>query len=170
MSSHWKGTKREKRALDVWVKLARASETVGARLAAKLAEKGIGHTQLGVLDALFHLGPMPIAELGAKLLRSAPNMTAAIDRLEEQKLVERVRDETDRRVVRVGLPDEGRRLSETILPAHVGEVAEAMSVLTAEEQETLASLCRKLGLGVAASRGGGATGADEGPRKPRRKS
>jgi MarR family 2-MHQ and catechol resistance regulon transcriptional repressor len=170
VTSRWKGPKREQRALDAWVKLARATETFGARLGARLAERGIGHTQLGVLDALVHLGSMPIAELGAKLLRSPGNMTAAIDRLEEQKLVERVRDEADRRVIHVRLTREGKALIDDVLPGHVAEIAAAMSVLTAAEQETLASLCRKLGLGVAGSTGAGLTSAVKGPRKPRRKS
>ena len=170
MKSRWKGSKREQRALDLWVKLARATETVGSMLGARLAERGIGHTQLGVLDALVHLGPMPIAELGGKLLRSPGNMTAAIDRLEQQKLVERERDDADRRVVRVKLTPEGEALIAELLPGHVAAIAEAVSVLTAEEQETLAGLCRKLGLGVAASKGDGGTSAEKGPRKPRRKS
>src|SRR5512133_3640138 len=168
MTSRWKGSKREQRALDLWVKLARATETVGSMLGARLAARGIGHTQLGVLDALVHLGPMPIAELGGKLLRSPGNMTAAIDRLAEQKLVERERDAADRRVVRVKLTREGEALIAELLPGHVAAIVDAVSVLTAEEQETLAGLCRKLGLGVAGSKRDGGTSAEKGPRKPRR--
>ncbi len=170
MTSRWRGPKKEQRALDAWVKLARATETVGSRLGTRLAARGIGHTQLGVLDALLHLGTMPIAELGGKLLRSPANMTAAIDRLEDQKLVERVRDEADRRVIRVRLTREGKTLIEDVLPGHVAEIAIAMSALTAEEQETLASLCRKLGLGVAGLDEAGETSAEKGPRSHRRKS
>ena len=170
MTSRWKGTKQEQRALEVWVKLARATETVGSRLGAKLAEKGIGHTQLGVLDALLHLGSMPIAELGVKLLRSPGNMTAAIDRLEQQGLVERVRDQHDRRVIRVELTRVGREVIGSVLPGHVAEIARAMSVLTATEQATLASLCRKLGLGVAGMEGAGEADAEKTPRRPGRKS
>lgn len=170
MSSRWKGPKSERRALDVWVKLARATETVGSRLGRRLADRGIGHTQLGILDALLHLGAMPIAELGAKMLRSAGNMTAAIDRLEKQNLVERERDEADRRVIRVKLTREGRTFIEDALPGHVAEITAAMSALTAEEQETLAALCKKLGIAAAGSELAGTESADERPRGNRRKS
>ena len=170
MSSHWKGPKSERRALDVWVKLARATETVGARLGRSRAERGIGHTQLGILDALLHLGPLPIAELGAKMLRSPGNMTAAIDRLETQKLVVRERDDADRRVIRVGLTPEGEALIKDALPGHVAEITNAMSALTAEEQETLASLCKKLGLAAAGLEPADRRSADVRPRGNRRKS
>ncbi|MGK2855685.1 MAG: MarR family winged helix-turn-helix transcriptional regulator [Thermoanaerobaculia bacterium] len=170
MSSRWKGPKSERRALDVWVKLARATETVVSRLGRRLAERGIGHTQLGILDALLHLGPLPIAELGTKMLRSPGNMTAAIDRLEAQKFVVRERDEADRRVIRVRLTREGSALIAEALPGHVAEITHVMSALTAGEQETLARLCRKLGLAAAADESSGGQGADERPRVHRRKS
>ena len=170
MSSRWKGPKSERRALDAWVKLARATETVVSRLGRRLAERGIGHTQLGILDALLHLGPMPIAELGAKMLRSPGNMTAAIDRLEKQKLVERERDDADRRVIRVKLTREGQALIEEALPGPVAEITDAMSALTAEEQDTLARLCRKLGLAAAGLESADRRSAEERPRGIRRKS
>ncbi|MCM2314597.1 MAG: MarR family transcriptional regulator [Thermoanaerobaculia bacterium] len=170
MSSRWKGPKSERRALEVWVKLSRAVETVGSRLGRRLADRGVGHTQLGILDALLHLGPMPIAELGAKMLRSPGNMTAAIDRLEKQELVARERDDADRRVIRVKLTPEGKALIEEVLPGHVAEITDAMSALTAEEQATLASLCRKLGLAAAGREPAGSGSAEERPRGNRRKS
>ena len=51
----------------------------------------------------------------------------------------------DRRVVIVSLTPAGRTLIEQLLPGHVADIVDQISVLTAEEQETLGRLCRILG-------------------------
>jgi len=85
-------------------------------------------------------------QLAEKILKSTGNMTLVIDNLCKRGLVERVRDEADRRYYQIHLTDEGQELIETIFPHHVKGVVEAFSVLSADEQTQLAKLCRKLGL------------------------
>ena len=57
----------------------------------------------------------------------------------------RERDVNDRRLVNVSLTGTGRELIEGIFPQHVTAIVEEMSALTNNEQQTLGSLCRKLG-------------------------
>jgi MarR family 2-MHQ and catechol resistance regulon transcriptional repressor len=59
--------------------------------------------------------------------------------------VQRTRDLDDRRVVTVSLTEAGEALIAALFPQHVQAIVEEMSVLTADEQETLGRLCRKLG-------------------------
>jgi MarR family 2-MHQ and catechol resistance regulon transcriptional repressor len=59
--------------------------------------------------------------------------------------VRRQRHRDDRRAVVVSLTDEGREQIRTIFPRHAAGIVEEMSILTAEEQETLGRLCRILG-------------------------
>jgi DNA-binding MarR family transcriptional regulator len=47
--------------------------------------------------------------------------------------------------VDIHLTEDGRSLIQSIWPAHLAGVVETMNILTSEEQETLAALCRKLG-------------------------
>ena len=148
MPTHYKGSAREVRALDTFVKLTRAMETLGGQLQRHLASLEITPPQLGVLEALLHVGPMSQSELGRKLLRSNPNMTALLDNLERNKWIQRERSPEDRRVVVVSLTPEGRRVIERVFPAHAAHVAALMGALTAEEQETLGALCKKLGLSL----------------------
>jgi MarR family 2-MHQ and catechol resistance regulon transcriptional repressor len=148
MPTHYKGSAREVRALDTFVKLTRAMETLGAQLQRHLASLEITPPQLAVLEALLHVGPMSQSELGRKLLRSNPNMTALLDNLERGKWIQRERSPEDRRVVVVSLTPEGRRVIERVFPAHAAHVAALMGALTAEEQETLGALCKKLGLSL----------------------
>ena len=148
MPTHYKGSAREVRALDTFVKLTRATETLGGQLQRHLASLEITPPQLAVLEALLHVGPMSQSELGRKLLRSNPNMTALLDTLERHGWIQRTRSPEDRRVVVVSLTPEGRRVIERVFPAHAAHVAALMGALTAEEQETLGALCKKLGLSL----------------------
>lgn len=66
-------------------------------------------TQLRALRSLRD-GPRAAGELGRKLGLSATSMTRILDRLEDRKLLQRTRDEEDRRKVLVTLLPEGRRL------------------------------------------------------------
>jgi len=149
MATHFRGKRNEVRALDAYIKLSRASGTIDAQLAANLARLGVTTGQLGVMEALMHLGPLTQTELGRKLLRSGGNVTTVIDNLERRGLVERQRNLDDRRVVTVTLAGTGRELIEQIFPDHARAVAQAMATLTVAEQEELGRLCRKLGRGVA---------------------
>jgi len=149
MATHFKGDPCEVRALDTYIKLSRASGTVDAGLATNLARLGLTAGQLGVMEALMHLGPLSQGELGRKLLRSGGNVTTVIDNLERRKLVARTRNRDDRRVVTVDLTRTGRRMIEKVFPIHAWAVAQAMETLTAAEQEELGRLCRKLGRGAA---------------------
>jgi MarR family 2-MHQ and catechol resistance regulon transcriptional repressor len=149
MATHFKGDPREVRALDAYIKLSRASGTIDARLATNLARLGLTTGQLGVMEALMHLGSLSQGELGRKLLRSGGNVTTVIDNLERRKLVARTRNRDDRRVVTVDLTKAGRRMIEKVFPAHTRALTQAMETLTAAEQEELGRLCRKLGRGAA---------------------
>ena len=162
MPTHFKGNASEVKALDTLIKLNRATESLWQRLSAGLATVGITQGQLSVLEALLHLGPMSQGELGRKLLRSNPNMTAVIDNLERDGYVRRDRSVEDRRVVKVSLTPEGEALIRRAFPGHVARVSEALSVLTPEEQDALAVLCKKLGYGIAALPPLGAKAGDAG--------
>ena len=58
MSTHCRGSKKEIRALDAYIKLMRAAESVTDRTSRHLAAAGLTISQFGVLEALLHLGPL----------------------------------------------------------------------------------------------------------------
>jgi MarR family transcriptional regulator, 2-MHQ and catechol-resistance regulon repressor len=137
-------------ALGAYVKLLRATRAVLARVEPRLARNGLTPTQLGVLEALLHLGPLGQRELGRKVLTSAGNMTDVIDKLERRGLVRRSRKPGDRRAVRVELTTEGTAAIKALFPHHAGDIAAAMAGLDAAELRQLGVLLRKLGLAAAA--------------------
>ena len=146
MSTHYAGTEEERRALDFYIKLSRAAESVSQRINAHLRNYDLTVSQFGALEALYHLGPMQSGELGEKILKSSGNMTLVIDNLVQRELVYRQRREDDRRCVDIHLTEKGTVLITNILPNHVAGVVASLSALSAAEQATAAELLRKLGL------------------------
>ncbi|HEY3846661.1 MAG TPA: MarR family transcriptional regulator [Acetobacteraceae bacterium] len=136
-------------ALRAYVKLLRAGKAVLARVEARLAAAGLTPTQLGVLEAILHKGPLTQRELGRKVLTSAGNMTDVVDKLEGRGLVCRTRSPRDRRIVSVTLSPAGRALIEALFPRHARDIAEAMGGLSCDELQVLGGLLRKLGLAAA---------------------
>jgi MarR family transcriptional regulator, 2-MHQ and catechol-resistance regulon repressor len=148
MPSRYRGHPDEVRALETFVKLLRAGEGVSGRLSHALAEHDLTLGQLGVLEALFHLGPMNQRELSRKLLRSSSNVCTVLDNLEAAGLVRRERSSEDRRVTNISLTDKGRERIERVFPQHAADITSLFSVLTPDEQDTLGALCKKLGTAI----------------------
>lgn len=135
-------------AVRAYVKLMRATRSVTARLEPALAACALTLTQLGVLEAVLHLGPLTHRDLGRKLLTSPGNLSDVIDKLAARGLVRRVRGTEDRRQVRVELTDAGRTMIEDVFPRHAGDIARAMAGLAPAEMAELGTLLRRLGTGA----------------------
>lgn len=133
-------------ALNTFIKLTRSVNTMLGRTNQVLQkEHGLTESQLAVLEAIYHLGPLCQGELGQKILRSGSNVTTVVDNLERSRLVRRERDANDRRMQIVHLTEQGKELIASVLPGHVSRIADLMAVLTRDEQTELGRLCRKLG-------------------------
>lgn len=145
MPTHYRGSDEERLALDTLIKLSRGLESLLARLARRKTWGDLTASQFGVLETLYHLGPMRQGEICAKQLKSGGNITLVVNNLAKQGLVRRDRDPSDRRAVIVSLTPAGREHIEDLLPKHVADVVTDMGILTSEEQETLGRLCRILG-------------------------
>jgi MarR family 2-MHQ and catechol resistance regulon transcriptional repressor len=150
MPSHFQGRKETVRALNAYVNLMRASDTVAAHMAEQIEQSGMTLGQFGVLEALLHLGPMCQHTLADKLLRSGGNVTLVVDNLEKHGWVRRERQQDDRRLVKIYLTPKGQRLIARVFPEHAEAITQEMGLLSAEEQETLRRICRKLGKSDAA--------------------
>jgi MarR family 2-MHQ and catechol resistance regulon transcriptional repressor len=143
--SRYRADQAERLALSSYLKLTRASDRLWDRLALGLQPDDLTPSQFGVLEALYHLGPMCQRDLGERILRSSGNMTMVVGNLERRRLVRRERPAGDGRFREVHLTAAGERLIRRVFPPHAAAITRALAVLTPEEQRTLATLCRKLG-------------------------
>jgi MarR family 2-MHQ and catechol resistance regulon transcriptional repressor len=145
MGTRYQGTLEEINALNAFIKLQRAAESVSTRVHTVLPA-GLTITQFGVLESIHHLGPLCQSELAEKLLRSGGNLTLVVDNLEKAGYVLRERDPADRRFVVVRLTDKGAKFIGELLPKVVANVTREMTVLSSTELSDLGRLCKKIGV------------------------
>jgi MarR family 2-MHQ and catechol resistance regulon transcriptional repressor len=138
-------------ALDLFVKLQRAARAVFAAVEPSITATGLTPTQFGVLEALYHKGPLSHGELKAKVLTSAANLTDVIDKLEARGLITRRREAADARRICVELTPSGATLIRDGFPNHAAQIQLMIDALEPAEQTQLAILLRKLGLAAEAS-------------------
>lgn len=82
-------------------------------------------------------GDMTIGELSQKMYLACSTMTDLIDRMEKNGLVVRVRDERDRRVVRVRMLERGKAIIEDVMKARREYLAEILSRFSPEDVESI---------------------------------
>lgn len=148
MPTHYTGTPEETLALNTFIKLTRATESLLSRLNQRGTYGDLTPTQFGVLETLHHLGSLPPCELSTKLLTSSGNLTFVLDNLEKRGLVRRERNPEDRRSITIHLTAKGEEHIASLFPTHAQAIAEELRVLTPEEQQTLGDLCRTVGRGT----------------------
>ncbi len=88
------------------------------------------------------------SEISEQQGTSRNTISALIRDLEEDGLLQRSLDKTDRRKFNIGLTDEGRRLVHDHVSNHFRTIAGCFGVLDPDEQETFSQLLTKLSSSV----------------------
>src|SRR4051812_23902136 len=101
-------------ALKLFVVLARAASAVAKVAEQSLQGQEITPTEFGILEALYHKGPLLHGEIQRKLLVTSGGITYLVDRLVEKGLVVREECPNDRRARYAVLTDQGRTLMDNI--------------------------------------------------------
>jgi len=140
-----KTSNQEVQILKLYTQLMRATNTVTEKMHRHLLDYKLSISQFGVIEALYHLGPLCQKDIGDKILKTSGNITLVIDNLEKRKLVKREKDPDDRRRMIVRLSESGYVLIEKIFPDHSKTAKKIFSVLEPEERDSLSLLLKKLG-------------------------
>jgi MarR family 2-MHQ and catechol resistance regulon transcriptional repressor len=112
--------------------------------------RSIGHTGLNItdfmiLEALLHKGPLPINEIGKKILLTSGSMTAASNRLMERGLIDRIQDPADGRRFYLHLTKKGLKLISSAYRKHSNSLTELFGCLDEMERNELVRLLKKVG-------------------------
>lgn len=137
--------------LKLWVVLARAYASVAKHVEDDVARHGLTAAEFGILEALYHKGPLLLGEIQRKVLVSSGGITYLVDRLGAKGLVERQECPNDRRARYAVLTPAGEALIRDIFPQHARRIARALSGLTPAEQARATELLRRLGHAAAES-------------------
>jgi DNA-binding MarR family transcriptional regulator len=100
--------------------------------------------QFLALQWLFEDGDMTIGELSNKMYLACSTTTDLVDRMEKNLLVERIKDQSDRRVVRIHLLEEGKRIIDEVIKKRQVYLEEVLKNFSNEEIILLQSSLMKL--------------------------
>jgi MarR family 2-MHQ and catechol resistance regulon transcriptional repressor len=148
MATRYQGNPAEVQALDAYIKMMRAANSVNALINKALIEDHLTISQFGILEALYHLGNLQQHTLGEKLLKSGGNITTVVDNLEKRSLIERERCTSDRRCIWVKLTKDGRQLISEVFPKIAKLIGSAMNTVSADELTQFGEISKRIGSSV----------------------
>jgi DNA-binding MarR family transcriptional regulator len=134
------------RALRIWLRLLTCTQLIERQVRSRLREKFA--TTLPRFDLMAQLerqrDGLKMNELSRMLMVTGGNITAIVDQLEHEGLVERLDDAADRRAFRIRLTRTGERTFAEMARAHEEWVVELLAGLSRREQEELLKLLAKV--------------------------
>ena len=134
------------RALRIWLRLLTCTQMIERVVRSRLREQ-FG-TTLPRFDLLAQLERHPeglkMNELSRLLMVTGGNVTAIVDQLEKEGLVERLDEPADRRAFRIRLTRAGERSFGEMARAHEEWVVELLAGLSRREHEELLKLLAKV--------------------------
>ena len=133
------------RALRIWLRLLTCTQMIERVVRSRLRER-FG-TTLPRFDLMAQLERHPeglkMNELSRRLMVTGGNVTAIVDQLEKEGLVERLDEPDDRRAFRIRLTRTGEKSFTEMAAAHEEWVVDMLSGLSRREQDDLLRLLAK---------------------------
>ena len=134
------------RALRIWLRLLTCTQLIEQRVRSRLRERFA--TTLPRFDLMAqlerHREGLKMNELSRLLMVTGGNVTAIVDQLEKEGLVERLDEPADRRAFRIRLTRAGERSFGEMACAHEEWVVVLLAGLSRREHEELLKLLAKV--------------------------
>jgi DNA-binding MarR family transcriptional regulator len=133
-------------ALRIWLRLLTCTQLIERQVRSRLREQfGSTLPRFDLLAQLErHAEGLKMNELSRLLMVTGGNVTAIVDQLESEGLVERLDEPADRRAFRIRLTRAGEKSFAEMARAHEGWVVELLAGLSRREQEELLKLLAKV--------------------------
>jgi DNA-binding MarR family transcriptional regulator len=112
-------------------------------------DRSLSKLNLHVLMLLDHHGPLAMSRLASLVDVSVSNMTGIVDRLEQHGMVERIRDDRDRRLVLVRATPLGASRCEEVEGLRREHLRHLIAVLDGPERAVVLTAAQALARGVA---------------------
>lgn len=110
----------------------------------RISDMPITLSQMKALTAFHEDREYSMTELSKNALVKMPSMTEMVDRLEAEGVLKRVRDTQDRRVVKVGLTDLGKKIHSRFVGRRREEMGCLFGKLSSKDQDELLLSLRKV--------------------------
>lgn len=136
----------EQKGIYVWLKLWRTSRAVEIYAVKAVMKMGMDLdcvSDFAMLEILMHNGPLPVNEIGSRVLLKSASMTVAVDRLEKKGLVVRKNDPRDRRTRVVHLTAKGDKFIKKAWAMHATDMEKIVESLNEKERKDLVRVLKK---------------------------
>ncbi len=120
------------------------SQLSGRKFQERLEPFGLTPFHWVVLCCLWQEDGLATSTLGDRLQQVGGTLTGVLDRMAERNLIRRERDPHDRRVWRIWLTDEGRKLQDILPPIAVELREVALQGISSEDRERLSQLLDRM--------------------------
>lgn len=128
---------------DIW----RTGERLRQAVLTNLTPHGLDFAGFDVLLTLRRQGSgqaLTPSDLAQEMMLPSSTMTNRLDKLEKRGLIARAADPHDRRAIRVSLTEQGIRLADEIVVAHVATEERMLSALSEAERTLIRRLLAKI--------------------------
>lgn len=137
----------ELKGIYIWLTLWKTSRAIEIYAVKAVMEMGMDLdcvSDFALLEILMHNGPLPVNEIGSRVLLKSASMTVAVDRLEKKGLVERKNDAKDRRARIVHLTGKGSKLIKKAWDLHTADMEKITESLSEKERKDLVRILKHL--------------------------
>ena len=128
----------------IWKELTSVYKRIHNDLDTFLSRFGIGMIEWRVLKILSEEERSPMVNLAEQNFITQPWITGIIDKMEEGKLVERVRSKDDRRIINVEMRPEGKELFNRVRDQYEEKMSNFLSVLNDDEKIAFRNVLEKI--------------------------
>ena len=97
----------------------------------------VNMSQLKAMTAFSEDSLLSMGELCKMANIKMPSMTEAVDRFEKEGILDRIRDDEDRRVVKVKMTAKGKKMHKEVLKRRANELTKMFGVLPTEDRTKL---------------------------------
>jgi MarR family 2-MHQ and catechol resistance regulon transcriptional repressor len=134
--------KRDLKTITIFLRASHALEQI---IKDEVLSHGLSLSEFGVLEALYHKGPLNVNQVISKVLIPNSSMSYVIDQLVNKGLISKTKDAIDKRVYRLDLKQSGRDFMEQMYPVHEKRLRQVLDKLSVDEEKTLQTLLKKIG-------------------------
>jgi MarR family 2-MHQ and catechol resistance regulon transcriptional repressor len=134
--------KRDLKTITIFLRASHALEQI---IKDEVLSHGLSLSEFGVLEALYHKGPLNVNQVISKVLIPNSSMSYVIDQLVNKGLISKTKDAIDKRVYRLDLKQSGHDFMEQMYPVHEKRLRQVLDKLSVDEEKTLQTLLKKIG-------------------------
>ncbi len=130
--------------LKTFIAIKRSNNRINQAVKQDVTNYNLNVNEFTVLEVLYSKGPQRIQQIKERVLIANSSTTYIIDKLCDKNYIERVSDDSDRRIYYAQLTPSGKKLMEEIFPNHEQMILNLFKRLEDDEILELKRLLKKL--------------------------